>query len=234
MATTTAYILLGSNLGNRTAYLQAAINEIEKQCGPIIITSSIYETEAWGVEQQPPYLNQVIAITTTLLPEQLMQTLLEIELKLGRKRTKRFAERTIDLDILLINNLIFQTPLRKQQGKKLLIAVGMFGLCIIVFAISKVFWISFVVLLISGIVDGVSVVVRGTIMQLKTPDHMRGRVLSVSSMFVNSSNELGQFESGMAAKLMGVVPSVVFGGCMTLLVVGVTWIKSPVLRKMEY
>ncbi|WP_353850259.1 2-amino-4-hydroxy-6-hydroxymethyldihydropteridine diphosphokinase, partial [Hydrotalea sp.] len=111
MATTTAYILLGSNLGNRTAYLQAAINEIEKQCGPIIITSSIYETEAWGVEQQPPYLNQVIAITTTLLPEQLMQTLLEIELKLGRKRTKRFAERTIDLDILLINNLIFQTPL---------------------------------------------------------------------------------------------------------------------------
>ncbi len=145
-----------------------------------------------------------------------------------------FLNGASDLGSICIVIWLTLFPLRKQQGKKLLIAVGMFGLCIIVFAISKVFWISFVVLLISGIVDGVSVVVRGTIMQLKTPDHMRGRVLSVSSMFVNSSNELGQFESGMAAKLMGVVPSVVFGGCMTLLVVGVTWIKSPVLRKMEY
>ncbi|RTL52085.1 MAG: 2-amino-4-hydroxy-6-hydroxymethyldihydropteridine diphosphokinase [Sphingobacteriales bacterium] len=111
MATTTAYILLGSNLGNRIAFIHAAINEIEKQCGQLIAASSIYETEAWGVEQQPPYLNQVIAITTSLLPEQLMQTLLDIELQLGRKRTKRFAERTIDLDILLINNLIIYTSL---------------------------------------------------------------------------------------------------------------------------
>ena len=71
-------------------------------------------------------------------------------------------------------------------------------------------------------------------MQLKTPDHMRGRVMSVSSMFVNSSNELGQFESGLTARLMGVVPSVVFGGCMTLLVVIITWFKAPSLRKMEY
>jgi hypothetical protein len=77
-------------------------------------------------------------------------------------------------------------------------------------------------------------VVRGTITQLKTPDHMRGRVLSVNSMFINSSNELGQFESGLAAKLMGVVPSVVFGGCMTWLVVLTTWFKAPSLRKMEY
>ena len=82
--------------------------------------------------------------------------------------------------------------------------------------------------------DGVSVVVRGTIMQLKTPDHMRGRVMSVSSMFINSSNELGQFESGVMAKLLGVVPSVAFGGCMTLLVVVLTWFKAPTLRKMEY
>jgi len=77
-------------------------------------------------------------------------------------------------------------------------------------------------------------VTRGTIMQLKTPDHMRGRVMSVNSMFINSSNELGQFESGLAAKLMGVVPSVVFGGCMTWLVVIATWFKAPTLRKMEY
>ena len=82
--------------------------------------------------------------------------------------------------------------------------------------------------------DGVSVVVRGTIMQLKTPDQMRGRVMSVSSMFINSSNELGQFESGVMAKLLGVVPSVAFGGCMTLLVVIITWFKAPALRKMEY
>lgn len=88
--------------------------------------------------------------------------------------------------------------------------------------------------MISGMLDGISVVVRGTIMQLKTPDNMRGRVMSVNSMFINSSNELGQFESGVAAKLMGVVPSVVFGGCMTLLVVITTWIKAPSLRKMEY
>jgi predicted MFS family arabinose efflux permease len=83
-------------------------------------------------------------------------------------------------------------------------------------------------------VDGISVVVRGTIMQLKTPDNMRGRVMSVNSMFINSSNELGQFESGVAARLLGVVPSVFFGGCMTLLVVVVTWLKAPTLRKMEY
>jgi hypothetical protein len=71
-------------------------------------------------------------------------------------------------------------------------------------------------------------------MQLKTPDNMRGRVMSVNSMFINSSNELGQFESGVAAKFMGVVPSVVFGGVMTILVVMTTWIKAPKLRKMEY
>ena len=82
--------------------------------------------------------------------------------------------------------------------------------------------------------DGISVVIRGTITQLKTPDNMRGRVLSVTSMFVNSSNELGQFESGLAAKLFGTVASVIFGGSMTLLVVVITWFKAPSLRKMEY
>jgi predicted MFS family arabinose efflux permease len=82
--------------------------------------------------------------------------------------------------------------------------------------------------------DGISVVTRGTIMQLKTPDQMRGRVMSVNSMFINSSNELGQFESGIMARLLGVVPSVVFGGCMTLLIVVFTWFRAPSLRKMEY
>jgi predicted MFS family arabinose efflux permease len=86
----------------------------------------------------------------------------------------------------------------------------------------------------SGVLDGFSMVVRGTIVQLKTPDHMRGRVMSVNSMFINSSNELGQFESGVAAKALGVIPSVVFGGTMTILVVIATWFKAPSLRKMEY
>ena len=113
-------------------------------------------------------------------------------------------------------------------------SVAGFGVCIIVFALSKWFTLSFIALLVAGMVDGVSVVVRGTVMQLKTPDHMRGRVSSVGSMFINSSNELGQFESGMAARLMGVVPSVVFGGCMTLIVVIVTWIKAPALKDFEY
>ena len=125
-------------------------------------------------------------------------------------------------------------PIRHKQGKKLLLAVAGFGTCIIVFAVSKVFWLSFAALMLSGMLDGISVVTRGTIMQLKTPDNMRGRVMSVNSMFINSSNELGQFESGMAAKLLGVIPSVIFGGCMTWMVVMVTWFKSPSLRKMEY
>jgi len=125
-------------------------------------------------------------------------------------------------------------PLKKQQGKKLLFAVAGFGICIILFGISQLYWLSFTVLLLSGLLDGISMVIRGTILQLKTPDHMRGRVMSVNSMFINSSNELGQFESGVASKLMGVVPSVVFGGSMTLLVVVITWFKAPSLRKMEY
>ncbi|MGC4038769.1 MAG: MFS transporter [Chitinophagaceae bacterium] len=139
-----------------------------------------------------------------------------------------------DMGSICIVILLTLSPMRKMQGKKLLFAVAGFGVCIIAFAFSKWFLLSFFALLIAGMLDGVSVVVRGTIMQLKTPDHMRGRVMSVGSMFVNSSNELGQFESGVAAALMGVVPSVVFGGCMTILVVLVTWFKAPTLRKMEY
>lgn len=139
-----------------------------------------------------------------------------------------------DMGSILIVIILTIFPAKKNQGKKLLLAVGGFGICIIVFGISTIFLLSFIALMISGMLDGISVVVRGTITQLKTPDYMRGRVMSVNSMFVNSSNELGQFESGVMAKLMGTVPSVVFGGSMTLLVVIFTWLKSPTLRKMEY
>jgi len=154
-------------------------------------------------------------------------------LKIGA-RGFGFLNGASDMGSICIVIFLTLFPIRRKQGKKLLYAVAGFGTCIIIFGISRIFWISFSVLLLSGVMDGISVVTRGTIMQLKTPDNMRGRVMSVNSMFINSSNELGQFESGMMAKLLGVVPSVVFGGCMTLLVVVATWFKAPSLRKMEY
>jgi MFS family permease len=125
-------------------------------------------------------------------------------------------------------------PLRRRQGRTLLYAVAGFGTCIIIFGLSKVYLLSFFALMCSGMLDGISVVVRQTIVQIKTPDAMRGRVAAVNSMFINSSNELGMFESGFMAKLMRVIPSVIFGGCMTLAVVISTWFRAPALREMEY
>lgn len=145
-----------------------------------------------------------------------------------------FLNAASDMGSICIIILLALFPLRYRQGRTLLFAVASFGVCIIIFGLSKIFWLSFAALFVGGLVDGISVVIRGTITQLKTPDNMRGRVMSVNSMFINSSNELGQFESGVAAKLMGVVPSVVFGGCMTIMVVVTTWFKAPSLRKMEY
>lgn len=124
-------------------------------------------------------------------------------------------------------------PLHRNAGKKLLWAVFAFGACILVFGISEIFWISVGALFFSGAVDGVSMIIRQTILQLKTPDNMRGRVASVNSIFVGSSNELGAFESGLTAKLMGTVPAVVFGGIMTMLTVGVTAWSSPFFRKLD-
>jgi len=129
---------------------------------------------------------------------------------------------------------LISRPLKNKQGKTLLYMVAGFGICILIFALSKNFWLSLAALFISGLFDGVSVIIRGTIVQLFVPDEMRGRVSAVNSIFVNSSNELGQFESGVAASVMGTVPSAIFGGCMTLLVTIVTWIKAPTLRKFEY
>jgi MFS family permease len=136
--------------------------------------------------------------------------------------------------VIMIVTMTFK-PLLRKQGLILLYAVAGFGLCIIVFGLSKIYWVSFFALLVAGMLDGISVMVRGNIFQLTTPDEMRGRVSSVNSMFVNSSNELGQFESGFTARLFGgAVPAVLFGGCMTLLVVIIAWIKAPSLRKFEY
>ena len=124
-------------------------------------------------------------------------------------------------------------PISRRAGMKLLVAVFGFGISIIVFGLSSVFWISVVALFFSGITDGVSMVIRQTILQLKTPDHMRGRVSSVNSMFVGSSNELGAFESGLTAKLMGTVTAVVFGGTMTLITALTTGLVSPSFRKLD-
>ncbi|MGC4104489.1 MFS transporter [Ferruginibacter sp.] len=147
-----------------------------------------------------------------------------------------FGWLTAATDIGSITTIIMLTffPMRSKQGRRMLMAVAGFGICIITFGLSSVYLLSFFALLLSGICDGISVIVRGTILQLTTPDEMRGRVSSVNSMFINSSNELGQFESGFARQALGAVPSVVFGGCMTLLVVVVTWFKAPALKNMEY
>lgn len=123
--------------------------------------------------------------------------------------------------------------LNRKAGVKLLTAIFIFGICMIVFGLSKIFWVSVFALFLSGLVDGVSVVIRNTILQLHTPDHMRGRVSSVNSIFVGSSNELGAFESGVTAKLMGVVNAVVFGGVMTLLTVTTTAVIAPGFRKLD-
>lgn len=124
-------------------------------------------------------------------------------------------------------------PLNKNAGYKLLAAIFGFGICIIVFGVSTIFWVSMVALFLSGATDGISMVIRQTILQLKTPDAMRGRVASVNSMFVGSSNELGAFESGLTAKLMGTVTAVVFGGSMTILTVISTGALFPKLRKLD-
>jgi len=124
-------------------------------------------------------------------------------------------------------------PVNKNAGMKLLAAIFLFGVCIIVFGLSTIFWLSVFALFMSGVVDGISVVIRQTILQLKTPDHMRGRVAAVNSIFVGSSNELGAFESGLTAKLMGTVTAVVFGGSMTVMIALGTGIFSPTFRKLD-
>ena len=133
--------------------------------------------------------------------------------------------------VMLIINFI---PMKKGQGKVMLYCVAGFGLMMIVFGLSTFFWLSFAALLISGVLDGISVIVRSTVLQLKTPENMKGRVSSLNSIFIISSNELGAFESGFAARLMGVVPAVVFGGTMTIGIVVYNWIKNPTIKRLSY
>lgn len=128
--------------------------------------------------------------------------------------------------------LMFYPPVR-ETGKLLFTCVAGFGICMIAFALSKIFYVSVIILVLSGAFDSVSVIIRATILQLFTPHEIRGRVAAVNSIFIGSSNELGAFESGLAAKIMGLIPSVIFGGSVTLLVVAVTASVSPALRKLS-
>lgn len=124
-------------------------------------------------------------------------------------------------------------PLDKNAGRIMLFAVAGFGACMIGFGLSKVLWLSVLFLLVSGMFDGVSVILRSTVLQLATPDEMRGRVSSVNSVFISSSNELGAFYSGSMAKLLGLVPSVVLGGFVTMGIVAATAVLAPRLRKLH-
>ncbi len=130
--------------------------------------------------------------------------------------------------------LVAHRPFGKNAGKVLLSSVAGFGLCIIGFGLSTNFYLSFIMLAASGMFDSVSVIIRSTILQMMTPDEMRGRVSAVNTMFIGSSNELGAFESGVAAKLLGTVPSVVFGGSITLLVVLIVMGLAPKLRQLNF
>ncbi len=128
---------------------------------------------------------------------------------------------------------LVRVPITNFAGRHLLYAVAAFGLCMIGFGLSPWFPLSFLLLVAAGIADGLSMVMRGTILQLSTPHALRGRVSAVGGMFIGSSNEIGAFESGVAAKLLGTRLSVVFGGCMTLLIVAFTRWKAPKLAKVE-
>ena len=134
---------------------------------------------------------------------------------------------------VLVGLWLARRPPKRNAGRLLLFAVAGFGLCIVGFALSRSLWLSVAMLLLSGVCDGVSVVLRSTILQLATPDHLRGRVSSINGIFIGSSNELGAFESGVAARLLGLVPSVIFGGCMTLGVVAATAKLAPKLRRLD-
>jgi hypothetical protein len=134
---------------------------------------------------------------------------------------------------VLMSLLLAHRPPLRRAGRTLLVSVALFGLSMIGFGLSRNFFLSASLLAVSGMVDTVSVVVRSTLLQVMTPDHLLGRVAAVNAIFIGSSNELGAFESGTAARLLGTIPSVVLGGLATLLVVAVTAVKVPALRRLK-
>jgi len=129
--------------------------------------------------------------------------------------------------------LLARRPARRQVGRKMFAAVIVFGIATIAFGLSRSIWLSFAALLVLGAADTVSVVIRSSLVQIETPDAMRGRVGAVNSLFIGTSNQLGEFESGVTASLFGTVPATVLGGVGTL-VVAVLWMRFfPSLRKFD-
>ena len=124
-------------------------------------------------------------------------------------------------------------PPGRGAGRTLLLAVAGFGVSMIVFGLSHNLALSVLALVAAGVFDGISMVIRSATLQLNTPDHMRGRVNAVSGMFIGASNELGAFESGIAARLLGTARSVWLGGIVTLIVVAATAALAPELRAMN-
>lgn len=133
---------------------------------------------------------------------------------------------------VVMSLVLAHRPLR-NSGRTLFISVGIFGLCWILFALSHSFWLSLALLLVSGMADNISVVIRSTLLTLRTPQHMLGRVTAVNQIFIGSSNEIGSFESGVAARIFGAVNAVIIGGIVTLGVVGVTAWRIPKLRRLD-
>ncbi len=138
------------------------------------------------------------------------------------------------LGTILIILLIGIFPLQKKQGVILLWSIFLFGVCMIFFGITTNFWFACVLLFMSGIFDGINVVIRSTILQLKTTDEVKGKVSAIGTLFVMSSNELGAFESSIATKFLGLENAVVFGGCATIIVVGLVYFFIPQVKKLSY
>jgi len=184
----------------------------------------------------PVFVADIIPVETYAKPLKYIASLFDYHFK-DENQMKSFGLGILrgapSIGALITMITITYFPVNHKSGMKLLIFVALFGMSIIGFGLSTSFWLSFVLLLLSGLFDGVSVVIRSTILQILTPDEMRGRVSAVNSIFVGSSNEFGAFESGLTAKLFGTVKAVVLGGSITLLVVIISFFKAKTLRNFE-
>lgn len=129
--------------------------------------------------------------------------------------------------------VLIKKDIKKNAGRKLILSVAGFGVCILIFALSKSYLLSITTLLLSGAFDSISMVIRTSAVQLSSPEEMRGRISAINSIFIGSSNELGEFESGVATKILGLIPAAIFGGVMCLATVGSVAVFAPRLRKLN-
>ena len=155
------------------------------------------------------------------------------EILQGSQETLGLLRAAPAIGSVLVGAWLARHPIEHHGGRALLVAVAGFGVTVIGFGWSTSFWVAAFFLFLTGIFDGISVVLRSTILQLTTPDHMRGRISAINGIFIGSSNEIGALESGIAASLLGLSASIVFGGVMTLLVVATCWVAAPKLRDLQ-